>query len=286
MATFNLNQYKFYYEEAGNGESVVFVHGSTSDSRTWENQVREFGKHYRALTYSRRYHWPNTGIANGEDYAMPQHVDDLEALLEQLNGEPVHLIGHSYGAFVCLLLAMRSPQLVRSLVLAEPPIITLFLDKKPNPLQVARLLIKYPRTGLAMLRFVATGLMPAARAVKKGKMEKAITHMGKAILGEKTYHGLSTGRMEQVRDNMIAAELLGSGFQPLNAEKIRQLHVPTLLVYGDRSPVMFFHLQNRLHELLPDASQVIIEDASHIMHEDNPANYNFSVRNFLEKHGA
>lgn len=286
MAKYHLNQYEFYCAEAGKGDHAVFVHGSTSDHRTWESQLKKFGEQYHALAYSRRYHWPNTGIAEGEDYAMLQHVGDLEALLNKLGGAPVHLIGHSYGAFVCLLLAMKNPQLIRSLVLAEPPVISLYLHNNSGPLQLARLLIKYPRTGAALLQFMAKGLIPAVRAAKNGNLEKSIARMGKATLGKKTFYDLSHARMEQVRDNMIAAELLGSGFPPLDAEKVRQLHVPVLLVYGERSPRMFYHLQNRLFDLLPNASQVVIENASHIMHEDNPANYNFSVGNFLEKHSA
>ncbi len=55
---------------------------------------------------------------------MDEHVHDLEAFLHLLGAAPAHLVGHSYGALVSLLLAVQAPQLVGSLVLAEPPAIT------------------------------------------------------------------------------------------------------------------------------------------------------------------
>lgn len=71
-------------------------------------------------------------VPEGADYAMAQHVDDLGALLRALDAVPAHLVGHSYGAFACLLLALREPRMVRSLVISEPPIITLFVGNPPT----------------------------------------------------------------------------------------------------------------------------------------------------------
>lgn len=284
MANLKINETTLEFTERGRGEPVVFVHGSASDYRTWRGQIDEFSKDFRVIAYSRRYHWPNAAIPDGADYSMMEHVDDLEALIRWLDIAPVHLVGHSYGAFVCLLLAIRAQDLISDLVLAEPPAITLFVSNKPKPSEILRLLVTRPRTAAAIIKFGARGVAPATAAVNRGDMEKTIEIFGKATLGAAAFDHLSESRLEQVRANMIKAELTGSGYPPLDDDKLRELQAPILLINAQNSPAMFHRLADRLEELLPDCKRVWISEASHIMHEDNPVDYNAAVRAFWKKY--
>lgn len=268
----------------GVGDTVVFVHGSASDHRTWQAQLDEFDKSYRVIAYSRRYHWPNDKIPEGADYSMLEHVADLQNVLRSQGTAPVHLVGHSYGAFVCLLLAVREPGLVRTLVLAEPPVITLFVSNMPKPLEILKLLVKRPRTALSIINFGLRGIGPATAAVKKGDMEKAMRIFGAAALGKETFRKLSESRLDQVRANLIKAEFTGSGFAPLDDAQLRSLHIPVLLLNGQMSPGLYHHLLDRLEELLPVNERIRIPGASHIMHEDNPLAFNEAVLSFIKKY--
>jgi pimeloyl-ACP methyl ester carboxylesterase len=274
------------YVERGSGEPVVFVHGSASDGRTWQLQQEELGRGYRTIVYSRRFHWPNETIAEGADYSMPEHVDDLRALLRSLDAAPAHLVGHSYGAYVCLLLAISEPGLVRTLVLTEPPVLPLVASVPPTSLEIVRLMMTRPRTGLAAVMFAVTGLGPATAAVKRGDTEAAIRIFGHAVLGRRFYRRLAKSRLQQVRDNFIAAEFLGSGLAPLDARKVRGLRVPTLLVTGEHSPALFHRLTDRLYELLPGAERIEIPGASHLMHEDNAQAYSAALISHLRRHSG
>ncbi|MEB2777567.1 alpha/beta hydrolase [Algoriphagus sp. D3-2-R+10] len=278
-----INDYVFELIEKGKGETVVFVHGSVSDYRTWQKQQEEFSKRHHTISYSRRFHWPNEQISEHEDYSINQHMEDLEALIKKLN-VPVHLIGHSYGAFICLLLAMKSPHVINSLVLSEPPIITLYVSNSPKPLEILKLLFSRPRTAIALIKLGVKGIEPATKEVKSGNMKKAIEIFGKATLGSDTYKNLSDLRMEQVYSNAIKAEFVGSGFPHLDINKIREIKIPTLLVSGRNTPKIFHFLLGRLMELLPKVERKIIEGASHISHEDNALDYNKTVLSFIEKH--
>lgn len=268
----------------GNGEPLVLVHGSASDYRTWHNQREEFAQNFRVITYSRRYHWPNDPIPEEADYSMSQHVDDLQALLHSLSSGPVHIVGHSYGAFLGLLLAIREPDLVRSLVLAEPPVITLFVSNQPKPLELLRLMLKRPRTAVAIIKLGAQGLGPATAAAKQGDMERALHLFGTAVLGRDAFDGMSEARREQVRVNLIKAEFLGSGFPLLAARKLRNMEIPSLLLNGHSSPSVFHRLTDRLEELLPHSERKKIPAASHMMHEDNVLAFNAAILEFLAKH--
>ncbi|MGI9173950.1 MAG: alpha/beta fold hydrolase [Rhodothermales bacterium] len=284
MASLDLDSTQFEYYEDGSGEPLVFVHGSASDYRTWHGQRDAFAERFRVIDYSRRYHWPNEPIPAESDYSMAEHVDDLRALLHSLDATPAHLVGHSYGAFVCLLLAIEEPRLVRSLVLAEPPVITLFVSNTPKPLELLKLSVTRPRTAAAIVKLGASGLGPATAAARRGDMDEAMRLFGTAALGREAYRHLSEARREQVRVNLIRVEFLGSGFPALEAEPLRGLRIPTLLMTGQASPLVFHRLADRLEELLPETERAEIPGASHIMHEDNAPAYNAAVLAFTAKH--
>lgn len=271
-----------HYEERGEGAPVVLVHGSASDGRTFASQVTTFGTRFRAIALSRRYHHPNDPIAPGQDYSMAEHIEDLERFIRASSREPVHLVGHSYGALVCLLLACRHPSLVRSLVLEEPPALRLFTSDPPRPLELLGVLLSRPRTAFGIIKLGATGLGPATAAAKRGDSERALECLGRAILGDKAFRQQSDERLQQAQDNFIAAELLGSGMSPMADEELRELRCPVLLVVGARSPTVFHRFADRLEELLPNVERVCIPDASHITHEDNPAAFDEAVMGFLE----
>ncbi|WP_119067894.1 alpha/beta fold hydrolase [Aggregatilinea lenta] len=272
--------------EQGSGEIALFVHGSNSDYRTWHNQQAAFASQFRAVVYSRRYHYPNATIPDEADYAMADHLDDLHALIRWLGDDPVHLIGHSYGAFLGLLLAMYEPSRLRSLVLGEPPVFTLFISIPPKPQTLLKLFATRPRTAAAIIRFAATGLNPATAAAKRGGRETMLRSFGSAVLGPDTFNNLSEERLEQARINLFKAELLGSGFLPLDADAISRIQTPALLINGANSPALFNRFNDRLAALLPHAERVTIPAASHISHEDNPSAYNAAVLAFLEQHRA
>lgn len=132
---------------------------------------------------------------------MAEQVDDLQAPCSAIGATPAHLVGHSYGAYLCLLLAIRRPASVRSLVLVEPPVLPLFADIPPKPSQVARLLVSRPRTAIAIMTFAATGFTPAAAAARRGDAERSMHIFGRAMLGGEAYRRLSPQRRQQVRVN-------------------------------------------------------------------------------------
>ncbi|TMI98620.1 MAG: alpha/beta fold hydrolase, partial [Bacillati bacterium ANGP1] len=106
-----------YFVEHGRGIPVVLVHGSVGTLDSWRAQLAAFASGYRVIAYSRRFHPPNAARRDGQTYSLSLHADDLIGLIETLGLERVHLVGSSYGAYVALLVTLRRPELVRSLVL-------------------------------------------------------------------------------------------------------------------------------------------------------------------------
>ena len=117
-----INGDSIHYIDIGKGDPVVFVHGTLGDYRTWGAQMDTFSKNHRVIAYSRRFALPNKQMINDSaDYSAIAHAKDLAEFIKALKLEPVHLVGHSYGAFTALLTTIDHPELVRSLMLGEPP---------------------------------------------------------------------------------------------------------------------------------------------------------------------
>ncbi len=279
----DINNYEFHFEEKGKGEKVILIHGSSSDYRTWHKQSEVLSKEYHVIAYSRRYHYPNKKIDEQADYSMKEHVQDLKEIIRHFGNTPVNLIGHSYGALLGIELACKNPELIKSLVLAEPPAIRLFVSNTPKPKEILTLLFKRPKTALSIIKLGAMGIDPAAKAARKNDMISAVELTGGAILGKRFFNNLTEERKEQALINLSAAELTGSGFLPIESEQLRAINFPVLLVNGKLSPRVFSYLSDRIEELITNVKRVTISKASHLMHEDNSEEYNTEIVEFLKE---
>lgn len=99
-----------YYEEAGSGTPIVFVHEYAGDWRTWEPQMRFFSRAHRCVTYSQRGYPPSDVPTDPGKYGQNLAVDDVIALMDALKIDKAHIVGHSMGALTALLVGVRYPE--------------------------------------------------------------------------------------------------------------------------------------------------------------------------------
>ena len=100
---------------AGSGPPVLAIHGITSSSRSWPFLAARLGRPVLAPDLrgrGRSSHLPGP-------VGMAAHAEDCAAVLREVAGEPLVVVGHSMGAFVATVLAARQPDLVRALVLVD-----------------------------------------------------------------------------------------------------------------------------------------------------------------------
>lgn len=290
MAEIEIRGANLFYTERGSGEPVVFVHGALSDYRTWAPQLEAIGERYRAITYSRRWHWPNAPVPAGGTSHMDTHVEDLAELITRVGAAPANVVGNSWGAFTSLVLARRYPALVRSLVIEEPPVIPLFFKKgAPTPAELVRAFARRPRTAAALMRFGMTTIAPVTKLFKQGEDERAMIRFVHGVVGREAYESLPDERRQQMRANVseLAAEFrINAGFASFTEDDARAIRVPTLALTGAKSPAVLIHLTERLLELLPDARRIVIPAASHVMHEENAPATNAAILAFLSERRA
>jgi non-heme chloroperoxidase len=279
MAVVEVNGIRLEYIEAGRGASLVFIHGSLEDLRIWRRQVEMFSARYRVIAYSRRYHYPNAAPGEGDPpYTISLHADDLAGLIEALNLGPAHLVASSFGGCVALALAVARQDLVRSLVLAEPPLMP-WLEQIPGgaPLAAA---------------FYADAWRPAQLAFKDGDPEQGIRLFLDGVVGRGPSTPLRTGAFDRlspsgqrmILDNAAEMRVETSSpdiFPALTCADLAALDRPVLLLNGELSPRLFHLINAELARCLPRATQAVIPQTSHAIHVANPAAYQNAVREFL-----
>src|SRR4051794_2202519 len=106
-----------WYDERGEGEPLVLMHGGLVDARFFDKNIDALAAHFRVITPERRGHGHTPDVEGPITYDLM--AQDTIAFLDAVVGEPAHLVGHSDGAFIAMLVAMRRPDLAKDLVIVS-----------------------------------------------------------------------------------------------------------------------------------------------------------------------
>ena len=109
---------RLFYEEAGSGNPVIFIHEFAGDHRSWEPQMRFFARYFRCIAYNARGFPPSDIPDDGARYSQNHARDDVVAVLDHLKVDRAHVVGLSMGGFAALHVGIAYPQRARSLVIA------------------------------------------------------------------------------------------------------------------------------------------------------------------------
>lgn len=260
------------HDVAGHGHPLVFIHGVMGDWRSWDPQWPAFAGRYRCVRYSRRYNHPNRNTMASPDHSALQEAEDLLGLLDHLGWESAILVGSSYGSFVALALALRHPQRCAALALSEPP------------------MMKYAQhSGAgreAEARFRAEVIEPANAAFRRGDDEAGARIMTGGINGQGVAT-LTPEAMQRRLQNIGAMKTLALSsdeFPWLPPERLAALPMPVLLMAGERTPPIHAEIFRNVCAAMPQAERTLIDGAGHGTSRDNPAAFNATVLDFLERH--
>ena len=273
----NVNGITLSYIEQGEGNPIVLVHGGLSDYRMWEGQMEVFSQEHRVIAYSRRYAYPGKNTDDSAGYTVVTHAKDLAALIKELGTGPVHLAGHSFGAYVYLLTAIEHPELVKILCLGEPPVMPLLTNSD---------------TGNALLFNVETEIiLPAARAFERRDDLEAVRIFLDGVMGQNNfYNKIIPEVQQQIQDNipelrgLICSKIIFLFSPFITGADIKKIKAPTLLIEGDSSPRFLIQILDELEKCLPRKERVVIPGASHEMEMDNPPAFNEAVLRFIQKY--
>ena len=277
-----INGRQLHYVDQRGGRhtpAIIFIHGGLDDYRCWQYQMDSFSRKYRTISYSRRFAYPNKWIGNvAQDNTIEENARDLAELIRKLDLAPAHLVGASYGAFTALYCASKNPELAKTMVLNEPPIME-FLARSHLKEDVE-----------LRQNFRTRVLSPTQDASRVGDFRKAAQVAIDGIMDIDNYFGQLPEEGKQfLIDNAksLESELESAMSTSFTIKDVKQLTtIPTLLVKGELSPKYFLRIVDILSENMPNnTEQIVIPNVSH---DDFKSGDFFSskVMQFFERHNS
>lgn len=262
MPSIVANGVELSYEEQGEGaETIVFSHSYLLDWSHFEPQIEKLSLRFRCIAYDHREHGKSERVAR--PYRMDDLVEDAIALIDALELGPCHWVGLSTGGFVGMRLAVRRPDLLRSLVL---------MDTSADPERLRKRL-QY-RAMFAVLR--AAGYGPLLGQVMRIMFAKKIRTDPRRKGELDRWRSVIAGRepAERVR---FGSAIFGRG--PF-LDALAEIAVPTLIVAGAEDKAIAAGSHERMAHAVPDARMVTIPDAGHISTIEEPEAVNRALEDF------
>ena len=257
----DVNGARLYYEVAGSGQPLVFVHAGIADHRMWDDQFDVFAQQYRVIRYDAR------GFGRSDMPPGPfAFRDDLYGLLKHLGAEKAWLVGCSMGGATSLDFTLEHPEMVGALVLIgsglggypyeESP-----LDTEAEDAIKAR---DFERANELDLRLWVDGLNRTPEQVRPGVRER-VSEMNMASLRR-------IDEQEQAQQQRL---------DPPAAGRLGEIGAPTLVIVGDRDVRDIQRIADALEQGIPNARKVVMADAAHVPNMEWPDEFNRIVLDFL-----
>jgi len=259
-----INGTRIHYTETGSGpETIVFSHGLLMSGEMFADQVAAFNGRFRCITFDHRGQGQSEVTDVG--YDMETLTQDAVSLIRELDCAPCHFAGLSMGGFVGMRLAIRHPELLKSLILLETA-------AGPEPEET-----KGPYRRLAFvgrwlgfrlvvrpvmkIMFGKTFLEDPARSATRGHWKKQIMSVDR-IGASKAAHGM--------------IDRVGV------CDQLDRIDMPALILVGDEDVATPLPKAERMHEAIKDSKLVMIPRAGHSSTIEEPAVVNQALEAFLD----
>ncbi len=261
---------RLYYEEAGSGTPILFVHEFAGDHRNWEAQMRYFSRKHRCICYCARGYRPSDVPNDSIAYSYKHWISDAIAVLDELAIDKAHFVGLSMGGYTVVQIGIHHPSRALSLTAAgagsgsERAYTEEF---RKNALATADL---FEKAGAAeVARTYGSG---PARIPFLLKDPRGFADFNAAFASHDAQGSAHTMRGFQ------AARPSLYDFEP----EIRRINVPTLIIVGDEDdPCLEPGL--RLKQWIAAAGLAVFPKTGHVVNQEEPALFNQTVDDFLAR---
>ena len=247
------------YEVIGKGPEVVLIPGTFADRRTWSRVVGRLTSRFRCLLLDPR--GTNETPDPGTPFTVDDLADDVAAAMNAAKIERAHLVGHSLGAAVAVILASRRPELVRRLVACSPtPVPDVYLNT-----------VLDLWAGLAGSsvpdRVVHLGIV--LNSFGRGAFENGTV---RAIVDEMDRHPVARATIKRYVECNRALDL-----NPV----MRNVDASTLVMVGAQDALTGVEGARTVSASIPGARLEVIEGAGHGPHLETPMAFARIVTSFL-----
>lgn len=247
--------------ETGRGAPLVLLHGWPLDHRMFDYQVRELSERFRCIAIDRRGFGHSTAPPD-----MRCELHDIDALIEQLDLGPVHLLGVSQGARIALRYAVTRPERLRSLVLQGAVIDGFEVDESAGE--------RIPVQRYAVL-------------AKAGQLEFVVEHwLGHPMMTLPEDKPAEQQLVRTIIDDYKGSDLIAFdpslyGFEEDVAGKLAATALPILVLTGSHETAARRAHEDEICRLAPNSRRVEFRDSGHLSNLTEPLSYNRVLSEFL-----
>jgi len=262
----NINNITIAYNEYGNGDPLIFVHGFPFSSAMWESQAKYFSQQFRVISYDIRGHGESE-VGDGQ-FFLEDFVEDFFSLLDVLRCEKVIAVGLSMGGYILLRAYEKTPERFRALVLCDTK-----SEADSNDVKLKRA-IQAKEVKTHGVRYFADGFL-------------------NAVFAKRTFFDLSdefenTNAVETIRGIIlqtspisIAGTLLALASRTDTTHVLSSITIPTLLLVGENDVLTPPSTMQAMKEIIPHATLNILSNAGHLSNMENANAYNTALEQFL-----
>jgi 3-oxoadipate enol-lactonase len=259
---------RLYFEEAGSGTPIIFLHEFAADHTNWEPQMRYFSRGHRCITYSARGYTPSDVPPSPEAYTFKHFYTDALAVLDHLKIAKAHFVGLSMGSYSSLQVGLNAPERASSLTLAAVG--------SGSDLEGLEAFRKQCRAHAE--QYETMGAAEVATATRDAPSR--IPFLLKDPRGHADFYDSLARHHAKGSANTMRSFQGGRPSIYTLADAIRKVPTPALIICGDEDdncigPSLF------LKKHLPASGLAVFPKSGHVLNLEEPALFNETLERFI-----
>jgi non-heme chloroperoxidase len=267
MPYFHHNGAQLYYEEHGQGQPVLFLHGMWMSSRFFHKQLAYFSQRYRTITLDLRAHGRSSHVHSGHTVANYTH--DVHAFVQHIGLTDLVMIGWSMGAFIIWdYVSEFGPENLKA---------TVVVDQSASD-------FKWPDWPLGVFDFATLCQLMARVQTERAALVKGfIPELFKNPPADEEAEWVFE-EITRLPESIAGAIFFDQSVQDYRP-KLPKVSVPTLLCFGGDEKLVPVAAGEHLQQNLPHARLVVFEESSHCPFLEEPDRFNREVDQFMRSLG-
>lgn len=278
MVQFMSDGIEIAYDDSGGNEreAVVLLHGLGSARSTWDPIVPVLTNQWRVLAFDQRGHGESSHASG--IYTLEHYVPEAIAFCEGVAAQPAVLVGHSLGGVVAASVARTRPDLVRGLLLEDPPLYRGEPEEAANNPFLAVFALLHQLVSDMQARQVP--LEEYERVLRSGPSPNGAGSFAD-VLGVDGTRARARA-LASVDPDVFLAAVDGSGL--VGAQPDAALSCPILVLRADPAfgPAFTAEHEARFRSANPYADVEVIHGASHFIHDEQPERFLLKLHKFLD----
>jgi len=270
-----INNYKINYITAGSGKPLLLIHGANIGWGQWYANIAELSKHFKLYAID----LPGCGNSTYIDFRNSElekdFVDIVEKFIKIKKLQKVTVIGHSFSTAIIIKLVLRNNPSIDKIVLISPlgftnktPLLHKLLSIQAFAKFISKTAMKPTRVN--MKKFLVDVLIDKSQV-----REEFVDYYYNAVKNKKTCHPLlfmsSLMKRFKLKEELVFIN------------KLNKINKPTLIIAGDRDPIIPNSKILESSRLIPNVKINIFKNVGHVPPLENSAKFNKLVVNFINK---